>query len=255
MPRDNSSWAWCPETDLNCYILPVSSCPPVYGRNDGVKGNALKEPERQWLRWHLTKFRQHVRKKLYDTMHATDFPDPTFPCAAMHVRRGDAGLPRFPFRRYAALSEYIEVGRVEPGDNVVLLSDDSTTIEEAQRYHAGINWIYVNRPRNNGTAGGFDGHIPSNDQAYDLLMILAELQLASRCNKLIHGKSGFVQHIEEAMQKAGTNYTKYYLKTEVSKTEARKIDGKVRGNIMLENIQTKYENRSAAESKISSIQP
>ena len=254
MPRDNSSWAWCPSTDLNCYILPVSSCPPDYGRNDGVRDLSLKNPERQWLLWHFTKFRQHVRKKLYDTLQ-TDFPELQTPCTTMHVRRGDTGLPRIPYRRYAALSEYIEVGHVQPGDNVVLLTDDYTTIEEAQRYHAGINWIYVNRPRNNGTAGGFDGHIPSKDQAFDLLMILAELRLASRCSKLIHGDSGFAMQIKEAMAKAGTNYTKYHLRTIVSRDEATELSGQVRGKTMLEEIQTKYENRSAVESNVSSIQP
>ena len=97
----------------------------------------------------------------------------------MHVRRGDAGLARPPFRRYAPLSEYIEAANVSSGEHVVLLTDDVTTIEEAHRFHPHVDWLYANRTRHRGTSGGFDGHTPSKDQALDMIFLLAEIRYAA----------------------------------------------------------------------------
>jgi hypothetical protein len=68
---------------------------------------------------------------------------------------------------------------------------------------------------------GFDGHIPSNDPAYDFIVIHAELQLASKCTKFVHGSSSFADVVYDAMLGAGNNVTRFVLDTSVSKEEAQ----------------------------------
>lgn len=125
------------------------------------------------------------------------------------------------------------------------ISDDDTTIKEVEQYHPGYNWIYPRRRRNQAARDGFDGHIPSKDPASDFIAILSELRLASRCTKLVHGLSGFVSLIMEAMEDSGTNFTTYYLNTAVSKEEARSSKmgtGKARGDNMIKMIHEQMKN-------------
>jgi hypothetical protein len=96
-----------------------------------------------------------------------------YPCTMMHVRRADAGVPsRQPYRRYAAVQEYLDEAHVEEGDNIVLLTDDQTTINEIYKYHPNYNWIYLDRPRSRGVETGYNGHIPSGDAAFEVLMVI-----------------------------------------------------------------------------------
>jgi hypothetical protein len=98
-------------------------------------------------------------------------------------------LPDF-LRRYAAVQEYLDAAHVEEGDNIFLLTDDNSTLEEIHKYHPNYNWTYMNRPRNNGIDGGWEGHIPSGVPEFEVLTILTEIGLASQCSKLVHGNSG-----------------------------------------------------------------
>ena len=129
---NNSSWAYCKSRDMQCFILPLTNCTPKYidptlKKNDRYREDAfpphpwINGPQGRWLRQYMNRYRTVVRHKLWHTLH-DEYPAVTLPCTTMHVRRGDAGLPRFPFRRYAAVSEYLEVGHVQPGDNIVLLT-------------------------------------------------------------------------------------------------------------------------------------
>ena len=112
------------------------------------------------------------------------------PCTTMHVRRGDAGFPRQPYRRYAAVQEYLDAASVAEGSNVFLLTDDNSTIEEIHKHHPDYNWIYLDRPRNKGVEGGWEGHIPSGKPEFEVLTIFTEIGLASQCEKLVQGNSG-----------------------------------------------------------------
>ena len=112
-----------------------------------------------------------------------------------------------------------------------------------KKYLPNYNWIYADRPRNQAAHGGFDSHVPSNDPAQDYIALLAEVKLASQCTKFVHGHSGFVSIIKEAMREAGNdNVTSYYVNTAVSKSEARKLKGVARGDIMLRMIEEHYKN-------------
>jgi hypothetical protein len=119
------------------------------------------------------------------------------PCTWIHVRRSDAMTERHE-RNFYPLSEYLERGNVTKGENILLLTDDETAIEEALLLHPQYNWHYWNRTRHRGAVKR-NKHIPSNDEAKELLIILAEIELAGKCAKGIHGTSNMVKMFETAM--------------------------------------------------------
>ena len=41
--NDTNSWAFCPARDMTCYLLPLSPCPQVIGKNDDVRKTWWKE--------------------------------------------------------------------------------------------------------------------------------------------------------------------------------------------------------------------
>ena len=92
----------------------------------------------------------------------------------------------------AAVQEYLEAANIQEGENILLLTDDQSTIEEANKHHPNYNWIYLDRPRNTGVSGGWEGHIPSGDGAFDFVVAETEKKVAATCNKFVHGHSGFL---------------------------------------------------------------
>lgn len=109
-PKNESSWAYCSTKDMNCYFLPLSDCPPVIGAEQKYKAMkpSGKDDNRlfQWLRLYATRPQQHVRKAVYDFITKVQEMPPLpwdINCTAMHVRRGDSGFVKFPWRRYAAV--------------------------------------------------------------------------------------------------------------------------------------------------------
>ena len=233
---NESSQFYCNTTDLGCYLLPWSPCSPDYGRNDPVSGKVQTNfKEFTWFKQYASRMKQDVRRQIFRTL--SKYPKVELPCTAIHIRRGDSGLPRYPFRRYAAVSEYLEAGHVLENDTIVLLTDDASPIEEVNRFHPNYNWIYADRPRNNGSSAGFDSHIPSGDPVSDFFAIQAEIRLASRCSKFVYGKSGFVDIILDQMQAVGNhNVSMHYVNTAISKDEAQSLSGKNRGSILIEKI-------------------
>ena len=233
---NKTSKFYCNTTDLGCYLLPWSFCAPEYGRNDPTSGRIQTNSEDfAWFKQYASHVKQKVRQKILRTL--SNYPKVVFPYTAMHFRRGDSGLPRYPFRRYAAVSEYIEVGNVLENDTIVLLTDDISPIEEVTRFHPNYNWIYTDRPRNNGSSAGFDSHVPSGGPVSYFFAIQAEIRLASRCSKFVYGKSGFLDIILDQMQAVGNhNVSRYYVDTAISKSEAQSISGRNRGSILIEQI-------------------
>lgn len=242
-PRNPEHWAYCPTKDMNCYFLPLSSCPAELGRDDGDRGikpsGGQAKLEFAWLRQYAFRPRHRLRRKLVEYMQEQQTPVTT-PCAAIHVRRGDIAFGRG--RRYAAVDEYLQAGNITKGETVVLLTDDVSTIEEVEKYHKNdYNWVYLNRARVRGSTGGFEGFIPSQDPALEVLAIMSEIKLASSCNKLVHGKSGFVAIIVEAMENSGHPFETIYLQTQQDKKQQAKLDPKDRAEIYLNAIQERLE--------------
>lgn len=142
--------------------------------------------------------------------------------------------------------EYLDIGQVQKGDSIILLTDDDSTIEEIQQYHANdYNWIYLDRPRNRGIDGGFDGHIPSGDHGYEMLAIETELRVATFCQKIVCGKSGFMESLVQRMDAENRNYTLHYLETRVSRQEATKFGKNKQGraNHLFQRIHESYQQK------------
>ncbi len=248
-PKDESHWAFCPTRDMNCFYLPLSPCPAEQGRNDAPRGQkpttgqALQEF--QWLRTYAFRVRHVVRQHVqayWETQpaHIQQFvhSNNNHKCTAIHVRRGDIAFGKG--RRYAAVDEYLEAGGVQPGETVVLLTDDTSAIEEVELYlKKEQKWIYLDRPRTTGTTLGFEGFIPSQDPAYEVVSILAELQLVSHCQKLVHGKSGFVTVLAEAM----SSPVLVNLPIQLDKKQQPKMDPADRAQVYLQQIREHYEQR------------
>lgn len=191
--------------------------------------------------------KQAMRYKLMEMRQSIDLP---LPCTTMHVRRGDAGFPRPPYRRYAAVQEYLDAASVAEGDNIMLLTDDQSTIDEIKKYHRNYNWTYLERPRNRGIDGGWESHVPSGDGAYEILSIYTEVALASQCSKVVHGQSGFMKVLRGKMEMAGRKYKAFIIDTGVSKANAKKwpSDGKARIDYF-EKQMADYRAKSDAKKK------
>jgi hypothetical protein len=204
----NRSWAACPSQDSLCYFLPISSCERQMGRPEDRPARRYKHFESSldgqvdeylWLKSYLARPRQEVRRRLRELIQKeAPVMDPNSPCTWIHVRRGDAMTEARFARNFYPLSEYLKAGNVTRGDNILLLTDDHTTIEEAQLLHPEYQWHYWNRTRNRG-AQRKNSHIPSKDEAREMLIVLAESQLAGKCKKGVHGTSNMIKMFQASM--------------------------------------------------------
>ncbi|CAB9523393.1 expressed unknown protein [Seminavis robusta] len=208
-PGTNRSWAACPSQDNFCYFLPISNCQREWGRSEDsvsrkyarreVRDNPVRGEQYMWLKSYLTRPRQEVRRRLAELIQQeAPVLDPSTPCVWIHVRRTDAMSEFRNLRNFYGLNEYLERGNVSAGDNILLLTDDQTTIEEAHLLYPEYKWNYWNRTRYRGRQKR-NSHIPSDDQAREMLIILAELQLAGQCTKGVHGTSNMVGMLQAAM--------------------------------------------------------
>ena len=203
---DAQHWSWCPTKGLDCFVLPLSNCPHIYTEQSDNIGNSPS----QWspayalymqyllryqhkVRWRLRRFMDEHDAHVHgdDDHNQAQFTN----CTAFHIRRGDAGLHYQPFRRYPSLLEYIRAGNVSQDEPIVLLTDDVTTIREAEQFYSDYTWIYMNRTRVNMTFSGFGSHINVGDNADpgdEIIAMRSEARAAARCRKLVHARSGFV---------------------------------------------------------------
>lgn len=250
---NRSSWAYCPSEDITCYYLPISPC----GRNVTTPKHEVARMDRDdnrekleflWLQHYMMRPRQQFRRKLYEMKAQLDIK---YPCTTMHIRRGDSGLPRPPYRRYAAVQEYIDAAGIKEGDNIVLLTDDQSTIDEVKKYHPLYKWIYLERPRTTGVSLGFNGHIPSGDEAFELLAIETELRIAASCDKVVCGQSGFMESLIHSMDAEKKNYSLYFVDTRVSKAEAMKYGSKAqrRAESLLKAVRQQQRQKKSQKPK------
>mmetsp|Transcript_19912 Transcript_19912/g.29530 ORF Transcript_19912/g.29530 Transcript_19912/m.29530 type:complete len:480 (-) Transcript_19912:67-1506(-) len=206
--------AVCPAKDLTCYFLPLSHCPKVkinkksknnasqvtYSRNDIVG------PGRWYYDW-IVRQRSWLRRQVYD-LTKKQLPNIKTPCTVIHARRGDTILAKGQ-RSYHSIAEYLNSadGRRGVERNILLLTDDANAIQEAKTEFPSpqYNWMYVDRPRYEGNAGGWENHLPSNDAAQEVIAMLTELQLAQRCTSLIRGHSTFADVLEGYIRSAAAD--------------------------------------------------
>ncbi|CAB9518929.1 expressed unknown protein [Seminavis robusta] len=287
----NHTWAYCPTRDFGCLYLPLSPCSrerpqdmhkPHMSRRPNQK-DPLQAMQWLWLRDYMTRPNQKFQHEL------AKLQEPYIPllqnshCIALHVRRGDSGVPRQPFRRYAAIQEYLDIlppkaitrqNKKKP--TIFLLTDDATTIDELYQYHINVtthpqfHWIYTQKLRNRATELGFEMHIPvSSDGPQELLWITAELNLAAQyCTALLHGTSGYADQLYDRMQfyageknnnsnknnqnnnQNNNQLQRYYLDTTVRKHQIQQYRGKIkeRENVLLQSMADFYANRTTTRS-------
>ena len=277
----SQSWAYCDTEDTQCYYLPVSNCDRSenltirHEHYDRKPHNDQEKLQYYWLRNYLFRPNQVLR---YQIMTRKLTVPLELPCTTMHVRRADAGFPRPPFRRYAAVQEYLDVlphnidsvaFRESATHNILLLTDDTSTLTEVQRHFIAknatsmppnyqppyeYNWVYLKKIRNTGIDNGFGDHIPKgSDEAAELVAIYTELELAKECSQLVHGQSGFMKSLQEDLanegKREGIDVHHYIVDTTVSRASAQ-VYGQMGDNgkykrveDFLRNIEMIYEQK------------
>jgi hypothetical protein len=195
---NTSSWGYCNSTSLFCYLLPIGNCMNTYGVDDHVSDFAFSTMTNYtWMYEYLMRFNHQTLLHIQEEINkVSQIEKLVGNCTVIHVRRGDSGQPRSMSRKYVALIEYIRTGDIRHEDPVLILTDDKTTLYEAEVFYPDYNWIYMDRPRVNLTYGGFEGLVPSGDEAQEFVAIYAEMFLASRCSKFVYGESGFVRELK-----------------------------------------------------------
>lgn len=249
-PKNRSHWVYCPTEDMNCYFLPLSNCKAELGRDDAPRGSkpTLKAAKEEffWLRQYAFRLQHKVRYQLQQFFYQhklshTSSSSMTSPCTAIHVRRTDIAFGKG--RRYLPVQDYIDAGNITKHSTIVLLTDDASTLNEIHQFHQqDYKWVYLERPRFRGAEGGFEGFVPSQDPAFEVLSILADAYLVSHCNKLIHGKSGFVQVLVDSMQAArgAGNFELVYVENQQDKRLQAKMDPHDRASMYWENIHERH---------------
>ena len=278
-------WSWCPTRDLRCFILPVSNCISINGDRGGKNDCpecrihfSSNHPQKQQedlddttanlITQYGLRFKHELRHQIQLTsdkfFHKLgDRPkDSLNNCTVMHVRRGDKAISLPGFARYAGLLEYIQRGNISPKDPILLLTDDVSTIVEAQRYYSDYNWYYFDIPRKDMTKpkpnrdprspAGWEGHVVNDrysgvDPGIEFAAIFAEVLVgATYCNKLVHGKTHFTEVIQiaYAMLGKGRQPQLLKLKTEITEDEAKRYD-----NISRTEIARVYIDQIYAEAE------
>lgn len=255
--NDTGAVGYCPDMDHSCVYLPVSPCPRVDMENNHKDlkppkdKNSIQFMQYVWLQEYMIRLSQPIRYKVYQ-MRKPYQNQLKNNCIALHVRRADAGIPRRPFRRSAAIIEYLQLlplsFRQDSNRTILLLTDDHTTIQEMNRYYSCSdapfqNFVHIEKKRREGVKGQFDYHIPEGSNGFqELLYILLELDLIQNCDTFVHGNSGYAMMLWDKMRLQGrTEEDRYHLMTMVTKKQARQYGSKEeRGEALLAIIETTY---------------
>lgn len=257
---DTNHWAYCEDQDHSCLFMPLSPCSRIQPPQEKIgrrpnKDNHTQVLQSLWLKNYMIRPKQAMRHQLY-VLGRPYHEKLQNGCIALHVRRSDAGVPRAPFRRYAAVQEYLDLlpppPPAGPKPTVFLLTDDATTIDEIQKHHSDnspYNWVYTDKNRNRGVEKGFDGHVPTqSDGPTELLYIEVEQELAAQyCRSFVHGRSGYANTLADRMIMAGMPPENHYqLDVSLPKEEVTKYHGRPwqeREQHLLQQVEEFYQKR------------
>jgi len=147
-----------------------------------------------WLRHRITKFVQS---------HTL-----TQPCTVMHVRRSDVVLHGSQSRRYHSIAEYVNASSAgfPVHDNILILSDDANAIDEAFAEFPQYNWMFINRTRYRGAEGGWENQLPSNDPAYEMVVLLGTFELIKQCQSFVRTVSGIADIFESELKSTDEDF-------------------------------------------------
>jgi hypothetical protein len=131
-------------------------------------------------------------------------------------------------RGYHPISAYLDLlpnERRQPGSNVLLLTDDANAIDEAQEFHSGINWHWVNRTRKRGREGALMSHTVEATPKDDVIAILGTLEIAKQCNAVVRGASTFgdliLDQVRDAWEEMGQDIISKQLNERFANNEDR----------------------------------
>lgn len=212
--KNDGSNATCPAKDMSCYFLPLTNCTPNERQVDKNPITLIRKYNKDYMAVYnyVTRPQQWLRKEIHDVARPMEIKltaraNTGTSCTVVHVRRADVVLHGSQARKYFSMADYVKLlpQRTSGKHTVLLLTDDANAIDEALEFHAdAANWVYFERPRHRGTAGGWEEQVPSRDPKQEVVTILATLKLVQRCDTLIHSRSKFADALSRAM---GPNVT------------------------------------------------
>eukprot|EP00567_Pseudictyota_dubia_P001634 CAMPEP_0197468106 /NCGR_PEP_ID=MMETSP1175-20131217/65913_1 /TAXON_ID=1003142 /ORGANISM="Triceratium dubium, Strain CCMP147" /LENGTH=284 /DNA_ID=CAMNT_0043004201 /DNA_START=764 /DNA_END=1618 /DNA_ORIENTATION=- len=203
----NGSKAACASKDMFCFFLPLSGCES--GNIDTTPYKVKLTEYRRYSSWLLPYIRrpqQWLRHRVYKFIKQSAL-HVSIPCALLHVRRGDIVLEGKNSRRYYPISDYLSM-LPNATKNILLYTDDANAIDEAEDFHPEYNWMYLAKKRYRGKEGGWKGHFPSGDPTFEVIALMAELELAGQCDVLVHTVSNFADVLYDEMASTGKNITR-----------------------------------------------
>jgi len=221
--KNDGSNATCLAKDMSCYFLPLTDCKPNARQADKNPITLIRKYNKDFMLVYnyVTRPQQWLRKEIYDMVRPMEMKLTTNSnnarCTVVHVRRADVVLHGSQARKYFSMADYVKLlpsTKQQEKHTVLLLTDDANAIDEALEFHSDVaNWVYFDRPRHRGTAGGWEEQVPSRDPKKEVITILATLKLVQRCETLISSRSKFADALSRAM---GPNTTKLQVDSEMS---------------------------------------
>mmetsp|Transcript_91746 Transcript_91746/g.259009 ORF Transcript_91746/g.259009 Transcript_91746/m.259009 type:complete len:359 (+) Transcript_91746:177-1253(+) len=189
--RPPPSNAVCPARDLSCFFKPINCTAPVK-KPTPIQASTLGLRPHDWL--------------VQEAERRAAFAQLTEPCAVVHVRRSDVLLnfgfgqkSSVPLYRYVPLVEYSEEGTSALKRwgvrNIFLITDSASAIAEVaqlpEQHRKGYVIRYLDRPRFNGSEGGWENHFPSGSPKEEVIWIMTIASLVPRCHVWIGTESSF----------------------------------------------------------------
>lgn len=209
----------CLAEDITCYFLNISTCPAQIlstkeeaqwdmrvgeGRDEDVIEEVSGGMDSRWFDEILLRYSTRPRYWVRKAMNEQQISSPALvqPCAVMHVRRGDSKLLPSWKRKYHSIGEYVSLAAPELEHRsiktILLMTDSSEAVREANAGFAGYSWWSLNKPRFMKAEGGLHDHVPS-DASIEVVSILDELALAKKCELWIGGHSGYGNLLARSM--------------------------------------------------------
>lgn len=203
--KKDASRPVCESKDMYCFFLNMTRCKAnrkqVYEGVFMTEDYQIHEGRGRWLLEYATRQQTWLRHEVYKFSKNIEIKTP---CAVMHVRRTDIVLHGEYSRKYRQVEEYVNA-LDNSTKNILLLTDDQNAIDEAKTLHPDYNWMFVDRPRHRGVAGGWENQIPSDDPKLEVIVLLSIFRLVRQCSSFIHTHSNFAFIIEGEMQDAHKN--------------------------------------------------
>ena len=208
--KNDASERTCSQADLTCYFLPYHSCGSLENvelvNDGGLPECSVISCEKGKLAYQfITRKLLWLRRAVFD--YKQQFKSsytPESDCTLIHVRRADVVLHQLATRRYFPIADYVNLIPKEklndPNHTIFLLTDDANAIDEAHEFFPHLRWKYFKRPRFKGSSGGWENQTPSRNPAFEVIVILATLDLAQECSSFVHGHSNYAEVIWQHMQ-------------------------------------------------------